>query len=145
MLSLFLSSLISLLNPHFTMSHLVLFFLLLFCLIKMKAIVAGLETNLTAQDVLWELSIATQSIQNNPSRPLQIYGGDLVIAVDILVEISIDSKNVTSRDDFKNFAHVASNLLETTNSRTWKELKKVSMTKTWHFHLTGFSATSELN
>lgn len=69
----------------------------------MKAIVAGLETNLTAQDVLWELSIATdQSIQNNPSRPLQIYGGDLVIAVDILVEISIDSKNVTSRDDFKN-------------------------------------------
>ena len=60
MLSLFLSSLISLLNPHFTMSHLVLFFLLLFCLIKMKAIVAGLETNLTAQDVLWELSIATQ-------------------------------------------------------------------------------------
>ena len=110
----------------------------------MKAIVAGLESNLIAQDVLWELSIATQSIQNNPSRPLQIYGGDLVIAVDILVEISIAGKNVTSRDDFKNFAYVASNLLDTTNSRTWKELKKVSMTNTWHFHF-GFSATSELN
>lgn len=111
----------------------------------MKAIVAGLESNVTAQDVLRELSIATQSIQDNPSRPLQIYGGDLVIAVDILFEISIDNKNVTSRDDFKNFALVASNLLETRNSKTWKELKKVSMTKTWHFHLTDFSATLELN
>ena len=103
------------------------FFLLLFCLIKIKAIVAGLESNLTAQDVLWELSIATQTIQNNPSNPLPICGRDLVIAVDILVEISIDSKSVTSREDFKNFAHVASNLLETTNSKTWKELKKVSI------------------
>ena len=59
----------------------------------------------------------------------QIYGGDLVIAVDILAKMAQYNAiqgNVSSTDDLKNYAKVASNLLDSTNNRTWKELERVS-------------------
>ena len=94
----------------------------------MDAIAGGFESDLNAQDVLSELSSATQSIQNDSVGSHQIYEGDLVIAMDILTKISqYDTEKVSSGDAFENFAQVASNLLDTANINTWKELKKVSM------------------
>ena len=94
----------------------------------MDAISGGFYSDMTAQEVLSELSNITQPTQVPVGSP-QVYGGDLVIAVDILVKISkYDREKVSSRDDFDKFAHVASNLLETTNSKTWKELEKVGIT-----------------
>jgi len=75
------------------------------------------------------LANASQPLQNDSARPPQIYGGDLVIAVDILVKMAkYNGKkvNVSSTKDLENYAQVASNLLEPTNSRTWNELDKVS-------------------
>ena len=93
----------------------------------MDTISGGFQSDLTAQEVLLKLSNATQPTQV-PLGSARVYGGDLVIAVDILVKISeYDREKVSSRDDFDNFAHVASNLLETTNSKTWKELEEVSI------------------
>ena len=93
----------------------------------MDNISKGFHSDLTAQEVLSKLSNVTQPTQVPLGSP-RVYGGDLVIAVDILVKISkYDRENVSSRDDVDNFAHVASNLLETTNSKTWKELEEVSI------------------
>ena len=53
----------------------------------------------------------------------------MVIAVDILVQIAKYNDyqgNVSSTEDFRNYAQVASNLLDPVNSRTWEELNKVS-------------------
>lgn len=94
----------------------------------MDAISGGFYSDMTAQQVLSELSNITQLTQVPVPSP-QVYGGDLAIAVDILVKISIyDKGKAGSLNDFDNFAHVASNLLETTNSKTWKELEEVSIT-----------------
>lgn len=94
----------------------------------MKAISEDFYSDLTGHEVLSKLSNATHSTQVPLGSP-RVYGGDLVIAVDILVKISeYDREKVSSRDDFDNFAHVASNLLETANSKTWKELEEVSIT-----------------
>ena len=95
----------------------------------MAAILGGSQSDLKAQQVLSLLRNATQPIKNDTIRPRQIYGGDLVIAVDILVQIAKYNDyqgNVSSTEDFRNYAQVASNLLDPVNSRTWEELNKVS-------------------
>ena len=92
----------------------------------MNAIASG-SSNLTVPQVLAQLKNATKPIINSPERPSQIYGGDLIAAVEILAQITEYSKhrNVSSKEDFQNIAHVASNLLEPVNSRTWMALDKV--------------------
>ena len=92
----------------------------------MNAIASG-SSNLTVPQVLAQLKNATKPIINSPKRPSQIYGRDLIAAVEILAQITEYSKhrNVSSREDFQNIAHVASNLLEPVNSRTWMALDKV--------------------
>ena len=92
----------------------------------MNAIANG-SSNLTVHKVLAQLKNATKLIINSPERPSQIYGGDLIAAVEILAQIAEYSKhrNVSSKEDFQIFAHVASNLLEPVNSRTWMTLDKV--------------------
>ncbi len=68
--------------------------------------------------------------ENDTKRPPEIFGGDLVIAVKILVTLAnLNAKqgNVSTEEDTKNFAQVASNLLEPTNRITWQELEKVSI------------------
>ena len=92
----------------------------------MNAIANG-SSNLTVHKVLAQLKNATKPIINSPERPSQIYGGDLIAAVEILAQTVEYSKhrNVSSKEDFQIFAHVASNLLEPVNSRTWMTLDKV--------------------
>ena len=95
----------------------------------MESIILGLQSELNAQQVLRQLANVSQPIKNNSQRSSRIYGGDLVIAVDILVKLAKyndNQGNVSSTQDFNNYAQVASNLLESTNKRTWKELEEVS-------------------
>ena len=95
----------------------------------MDAITGGFQSKISVQQVLSQLSNVSQSIKGDSERPPQMYGKDLVIAVDILrkiAEYNGKQGNVSSNEDFENFGQVASNLLETTNSKTWTELDKVS-------------------
>lgn len=95
----------------------------------MEAIVGGFRSDLSAQQVLSQLANVSQPTKNDSARSSQIYGGDLVIAVDILVKVAEYNAihgNVSSTEDFENLAKVASNLLESTNSKTWTALEKVS-------------------
>lgn len=88
----------------------------------------GFPSDLNPQQVLSQLANASQPITNSSVRPQQIYGGDLVGAVDILVkmaEYNGNQGNVSSTKDLESFAQVASNLLESTNSRTWNDLNDV--------------------
>jgi len=95
----------------------------------MEAIVGGFQSDLNAQQVLAQLANASRPKKDDSDRPPQIYGGDLVIAVDVLAKMAQYNAiqgNVSSTDDLENYAKVASNLLDSTNSRTWKELERVS-------------------
>ncbi|KAJ7311620.1 Brain-specific angiogenesis inhibitor 3, partial [Desmophyllum pertusum] len=95
---------------------------------EIEAITGGFQSNITAQQVLSKLANATQPVTNNTKRPTEIFGGDLGIAVDILVSLAnFNTKqgNVSTEEDVENFAEVASNLLESTNRITWQELEKV--------------------
>ena len=91
----------------------------------------GFQSDLNAQQVLSLLANVSQPIKDNSVRPSRIYGRDLVIAVDILAKMAEYNNNnkgsVSSGEDFENYAQVASNLLESTNSRTWKGLEKVRL------------------
>lgn len=72
----------------------------------------------------------TQPVVNNTQRPPEIFGEDLVIAVDILVtlaDFNTQQGNVSTEEDVENFAQVSSNLLEPTNRITWQELDQVSI------------------
>ena len=95
----------------------------------MEAIVGGFQSDFSAQQVLSQLANISQPTKNDSAMPSQIYGGDLVVAVDILVKVAEYNAiqgNVSSTEDFENLAKVASNLLESTNSKTWNALEKVS-------------------
>ena len=73
----------------------------------------------------------TQPVENNTQRSPEIFGGDLVIAVDILVtlaDFNAQQGNVSTEEDVENFAQVSSNLLEPTNRIIWQELDQVSNT-----------------
>ena len=90
----------------------------------------GNQLDLNVHQVLSQLAntSAYQQTSNSTTRPPQIYGKDLVTAVDILhkiAEYNGNYGNVSSTEHLKSFAQVASNLLESTNSKTWKELEKV--------------------
>lgn len=101
-------------------------------LFKIEAITEGFQSNTTAQQVLSQLVNFTQSVENNTQRPPEIFGGDLVIAVEILVtlaEFNDKQGNVSTEEDVENFAEVSSNLLEPTNRITWQELDEVSISE----------------
>ena len=90
----------------------------------------GNQSDLKVQQVLSQLvnASAYQQTSNRTTRPPQIYGKDLAMAVDILRKIAEYNGNhgtVSSTEHLNSFAQVASNLLESTNSKTWKELEKV--------------------
>ena len=99
-------------------------------LFKIEAITGGFQSHTTAQQVLSQLANITQGVENNTQRPPEIFGGDLVIAVDILValaDFNAQQGNVSTKEDVENFAQVSSNLLEPTNRITWQELDQVSI------------------
>ena len=73
----------------------------------------------------------TNPITKNVSRPTEIYGGDLLIAVEILVLLekynNKSQGNISSEEHVNDFALVVSNLLETENTVTWLGLERVSL------------------
>ena len=90
----------------------------------------GNQSDLKVHRVLSQLvkASAYQQTSNTTTRPPQIYGKDLVMAVDILRKIAEYNNNygtVSTTEHLNSFAQAASNLLESTNSKTWKELEKV--------------------
>ena len=95
----------------------------------MHAIMDGLHPDLDVGQVLLKLFNFTQPRNNSSSRPAQIYGGDLIIAMDILsqtAEYNARFGNVSSKEDFQNYVQVASNLMEPVNRGTWVDLDRVS-------------------
>lgn len=94
---------------------------------EIEAVTEGFQTDFTAQQVLSSLVNVSQPVANNSRRPNEIYGGDLVISVNILVRLAdynSNQGNVSSAEDVNNYAQVASNLLDSTNSRTWQKLEQ---------------------
>ena len=78
-----------------------------------------------------ELVNLTKPVTNNVARPTEIYGGDLLIAVDILVLLAkydnASQANISSEEHVNDFALVVSNLLEPENTVTWLGLERVSL------------------
>ena len=98
--------------------------------LKIEAVIQGFQSNTTVQQVLSQLVNLTQPVVNNTERPPEVFGRDLVIAVDILVtlaDFNTQQGNVSTEEDVENFAQVSSNLLEPTNRITWEELDQVSI------------------
>ena len=96
---------------------------------QVEAVTEGFQTNFTAKQILSELVNATQSNANNTQRSPEIFGGDLVIAVNVLVKVAdynAEQGNVSEEKAVKSFVQVASNLLEPINRVTWQELENVS-------------------
>ena len=96
----------------------------------MEAIMKSNQSDLNVQQVLLLLANASAYHQtsNGTARPPQIYGKDLIIAVDILKKVAEYNGihgNASSKEHLRSFAQVASNLLEPTNSQTWKEVENV--------------------
>ena len=73
----------------------------------------------------------TNPITKNVTRPTEIYGGDLLIAVDILVLLVEYNKasqgRISSEEHVKDFSQVVSNLLEPENAVTWLGLEQVTL------------------
>lgn len=89
----------------------------------------GLHPDLNVGQVLLKLFNFTQPRNNSSSRPAHIYGGDLIIAMDILsqtAEYNARFGNFSSKEDFQNYVQVASNLMEPVNRGTWVDLDTVS-------------------
>ena len=72
---------------------------------------------------------ATQLITNDTKRPSEIYGGDLLISVNILVALAkynnASQGNISSEEDVSNLATAVSNLLDPGNAITWQNLEQV--------------------
>ena len=95
----------------------------------MHAIMDGLHPDLNVGQVLLKLFNFTQPRNNSSSRPAQIYGGDLIIAMNILsqtAEYNARFGNVSSKENLQNYVQVASNLMEPVNRGTWVDLDRVS-------------------
>ncbi|XP_022786826.1 adhesion G protein-coupled receptor L3-like isoform X1 [Stylophora pistillata] len=95
---------------------------------EVEAVTEGFQTNFTAKQILSELVNATQSNANNTQRSPEIFGGDLVIAVNVLVKVAdynAEQGNVSEEKAVKSFVQVASNLLEPINRVTWQELENL--------------------
>ena len=96
----------------------------------MDAILNGGSPGNNVHTILSDLEDALRlKTANNSSRQQRIFGGDLIISVDILSKIAEYNRihgNVSSPQNFKKFAQAASHLLEKKNSQTWTESYVVS-------------------
>ncbi|XP_015772785.1 PREDICTED: brain-specific angiogenesis inhibitor 1-like [Acropora digitifera] len=97
-------------------------------IIKVEAITRGYQSNTRVGEVLSGLVNATQPITNDTTRPSQIYGGDLLVSVKILVRLAeynnASQGKISSEEDVHNFATVVSNLLDPGNTITWQNLEQ---------------------
>ena len=96
----------------------------------MDAILNGGSPGNNVHTILSDLEDALRlKTANNSSRPQRIFGGDLILSVDILSKIAEYNRihgNVSPEENFKKFAQAASHLLEKKNSQTWTESYVVS-------------------
>ena len=78
---------------------------------------------------------ATQPITNDTTRPSEIYGGDLLLSVNILVALAeynnASQGNISSQEDVSNLATIVSNLLDPGNTVTWQSLEQVRTLPRW--------------
>ncbi|XP_067032059.1 uncharacterized protein [Acropora muricata] len=95
---------------------------------EVEAITRGYQSNTRFREVLSGLVNATQPITNDTTRPSQIYGGDLLVSVKILVRLAeynnASQGNISSEEDVHNFVTVVSNLLDPGNTITWQNLEQ---------------------
>lgn len=115
-----------------------------------EAITEGFETDVTAKQILLQLANVSEPVSDNSTRPNEIYGRDLSISVDILARLAdynSNQGNVSSTKDVNNYAQVASNLLDLTNSKTWQNLERAgrgrgrTLVKTLDIYGLGVAAT----
>ena len=96
---------------------------------QLDEITGGYQSNSGVGEVLSRLVTATQPITNDTTRPSEIYGGDLLISVNILVALAeynnASHGNISYQEDVYNHATVVSNLLDPGNTITWQSLEKV--------------------
>ena len=89
---------------------------------------SGDQSNLSVYQVLLQLANSSRPIISNSGGPKRIHAGDLVTAVDLLLNIAEynnNNGNVSSTEHVTTFAQVASNLLDERNRKTWEEIEKV--------------------
>ena len=71
----------------------------------------------------------TQPITNDTTRPSEIYGGDLLRSVNMLVTLaeynSANQGRISSEGNDLKVATAVSNLLDTGNAITWQNLEEV--------------------
>ncbi|XP_068752097.1 uncharacterized protein [Montipora capricornis] len=95
---------------------------------ELEAIIGGYQSDTSVGEFLSRLVIATQPITNDTTRPSEIYSGDLLIAVNILVTLAeynnASQGNISSEEDVHNLATVVSNLLDPGNAITWQNLEQ---------------------
>ncbi|XP_068678399.1 adhesion G protein-coupled receptor L4-like [Montipora foliosa] len=95
---------------------------------QIEAATGGFQSNTSVGEALAQLVNVTRPITNNVTRPTEIYGGDLLIAVDILVLLAeynnASQGSISSEEHVKDLAQVVSNLLEPDNAVTWLGLEK---------------------
>ena len=98
---------------------------------QIKAATDGIQSNTSVGEALAQLVNQTNPITRNVTRPTEIYGGDLLIAVDILVLLAeynnASQGSISSEEHVKDFSQVVSNLLEPENAVTWLGLEQVSL------------------
>ena len=98
---------------------------------QIEAATEGFQSNTRVGEALAQLVNVTRPITNNVTRPTEIYGGDLLIAVDILVLLAeynnASQGSISSEEHVKDLAQVVSNLLEPDNAVTWLGLEQVSL------------------
>ncbi|XP_068679872.1 adhesion G protein-coupled receptor L4-like isoform X2 [Montipora foliosa] len=86
------------------------------------------QSNTSVGEALAQLVNQTNPITKNVTRPTEIYGGDLLIAVDILVLLAeynnASQGSISSEEHVKDFSQVVSNLLEPENAVTWLGLEQ---------------------
>ncbi|XP_068747252.1 adhesion G protein-coupled receptor L4-like [Montipora capricornis] len=91
---------------------------------QIEAATDGFQLNTSVGEALAQLVNQT----NPKTRPTEIYGGDLLIAVDILVLLAeynnASQGSISSEEHVKNFSQVVSNLLEPENAVTWLGLEQ---------------------
>ena len=96
---------------------------------QLEAITGGYKSNTHVGEVLSGLVSATQPITNDTTRPSEIYGGDLLISVKILVTLAeynnASQGNISSEEEVLNLATAVSNLLDPGNAITWQNLEQV--------------------
>ena len=96
---------------------------------QLEAIRGGYQSNTSVGEVLSGLVSATQPITNDTTRPSEIYCGDLLVSLNILVTLAeynnATQGNISSEEDVNNLATVVSNLLDPGNAITWQNLEQV--------------------